>query len=191
MASEALPHLGQRSRSGDIQLEGLPQEAQKLVRGRFLFDLGVHLVVGEEGQGHLLRVAGAEDQGQHAGGEVLALLGERVDIGKAQFARLHLLLDFGGGLLTQDGLQGVSGDDCQTGVAVGRLLSWLHHHARCLQFNQGVVGLGLIHRHVNQQPGWLKVVQQRVDLVPQLEEAAFVSGDLSVLGSSRRSATEV
>ena len=89
----------------------------------------------------------------------------------------HLLLDLGGVLVADDVLEGVAGDQGEPGVALGGLLAGLHDHARRFEFDQGVVGVGLVDRDVDDQPGWLEVVQQRVDLTPQLEEAAVVAGD--------------
>ena len=86
------------------------------------------------------------------------------------------------------GLQGVAGDQGQPGVAVRRLLAGLHDDARRFEFDQGVVGLGLVHRDVDDQPGRLEVVQQGVDLSPQLEEAAVVAGD-GRLGEGQFAAT--
>jgi hypothetical protein len=57
------------------------------------------------------------------------------------------------------------------------LLAGLHNDARCLELDQGVVGLGLVLRDVDDQPGRLEAVQEGVDLATELEEAAVVAGD--------------
>ena len=50
------------------------------------------------------------------------------------------------------------------------------------QFDQGVVGPGLVHRDVDDQPGRLEVVQQVVDLVSQLRRSCRRSGRPSSRG---------
>ena len=48
---------------------------------------------------------------ENAGRDVLALVGQGVEVGQDELARLDLLLDLGGLVVAQEGLQGVAGDD--------------------------------------------------------------------------------
>ena len=61
--------------------------------------------------------------------------------------------------------------------------------ARCFEFNQGVVGLGLFDGNVDDKLWRFEDVEQRVDLSPQLEEAAVIAsdsraGDVEIFGDS-------
>ena len=90
-----------------------------------LLDLGVVAVAGEEGQGDFLRVAGAEDERDDALVEMsLPLLGQGVQVGQRELARLDLLLDLGGVLVAEERLEGVAGDERRAGccgwAAAGR-----------------------------------------------------------------------
>ncbi len=66
------------------------------------------MVTGEEGQGDLLRVAGAEDDREDAAS---GLVPEPVQVGQGQLARLDLFLGVGGPGLTQARLECVAGDE--------------------------------------------------------------------------------
>ena len=83
---------------------------------------------------------------------------EGVEVGQGQLARLDLLLDLGGVIVAQEGLQGVAGDDREPGVAGGRLLAGLHDDPGDLQLDEGVAGVRLVERDVDDQPGRLRAL---------------------------------
>ena len=58
-----------------------------------------------------------------------------------------------------EGTQGVACDQREAGVAVGGLLTGLDDDPSRLKLNQGVVGLALVHRDVDDQAGRVLVVQ--------------------------------
>ena len=91
------------------------------------------------------------------GRDVLALFREGVHVGQRELARIHLLLDLGSGLFTEDGLERIAGDDGQSGIPVRWLLSRLHDDACRLQFDQGVVRLGSVLWNVDDQ-AWRALV---------------------------------
>ena len=81
---------------------------------------GSHLVQGDlVAQGHVLRVAGAENDRDHPFGDILALGAQGVHVGQGELSCLDLSLDLGGVVLADDILQGVAGDNGKPGVAVG------------------------------------------------------------------------
>ena len=110
----------------------------------------------------------------------LPLSASFVEVSKRQFAILHLLLNFGGGLVADDGTESVPGDHSEAGVAIRRLLARLDDDACCLQFDQGVMGLGCVHWDIDDQTRRLLVVEKGVNLFPQHEEAVGVTGDLRI-----------
>jgi len=84
-------------------------------------------------------------------------------------------LDGGGDLRPEAGLarggeveQGVTRHQREPRVAVGGLLAGLDHDARRFEFDQGVVGLALVHRDVNDQAGRVQVVQEGIDFTAKL-----------------------
>ena len=174
MASQPVPHLGQREAVGEVDLDGRLQEVGEFATGGLLLDLGVEAAASHEAECGFLGIPGAEDEGENPG---VLLLADRIEVGEAQLARLHLLLDLGGVGFTTKGTQGVAGDEGEAGVAVGGLLTGLDDDARRFEFDQGVVGLALVHRDVDEQAGRVLVVQEGVDLTAKLEERAVVAGD--------------
>ena len=110
----------------------------------------------QECQGDFLRVGRAEDQRQHAGRNVLSLVGQGIQIGQRQLARLDLPFDFGNLILAQNRLEGIAGHDRQPGVAGWRLLPGLHDDPGAIEFDQGAVGFGSFNRHVDDQPRRLR-----------------------------------
>lgn len=143
------------------------------------FGSNVKAVAVEEGKGNLLRIAGAEDEGDHTLGYLSALVSQGVKVGQGQFSRFGLLLHVGGGFVAHDALQGVAGHDGQTGVARRRLLARLHDHAGSLQLDQRMMGLVLRHRHINHQTRGLFAVHELflVDLPAETNEATRIAED--------------
>ena len=134
-------------------------------------------------QGDFLRIAGAEDEGENPGcpsPSPIASRSARVSLPASTCFSTSAAFSS-----PRRALQGVAGDDGEPGVAVGRLLAGLHDDARRFEFDQGVVRLGLVHGNVDDQPGRFVVVEEGVDLPPQLEEAAVVTSARSCSGWSR------
>ena len=84
--------------------------AQFLLR-ILLGDFLIPLAAMEKCQGDFLRVGRSEDQRQKASRNVLSLVGQRVQIGQRQLARLHLPFDLGNLIFAQNRLEGIPGDD--------------------------------------------------------------------------------
>ncbi len=85
-----------------------------------------------------------------------------------------MLLDLGGVGVTSKGAQGIAGDEGEASVPARWLLSRLDDDTRRFEFGEGVVGLALVHRDVDEQAGRLHVVEQGIDLTSKLEEGAVV-----------------
>ena len=173
MASQPVPHLGQREAVGEVDLDGRLQKFGEFASGGFLLDLGVEASASHEAECGFLGIDGAEDEGENPG---VLLLADRIEVGEAKLARLHLLLDLGGAGIATQWSQRIAGDQREAGVAVGGLLTGLDDDARRFEFDEGVVGVALVHRNVDEQAGRVLVVQEGVDLTAKLEERAVETG---------------
>src|SRR5208283_983635 len=118
--------------------------------------LSVDTTTGEESEGGFLSVAGAKDEGENP---AILLLADDIEVGERQLACFNLLLDLGGVGVTTKGSQGIAGDEREPAVAAGGLLAGLDHDTRRFEFDEGMVGLSLVHRDVDDQAGWVYVVQ--------------------------------
>ena len=102
MTGGTLPGFGQTGPCGQVNAETGYQQGEQVRFGRFFLDFGVQSIAVEEGQCDILRVAGAENQGNHALGDSLAFLGQGIYVGEAQLAGLDLPLHLQGGIVAQN-----------------------------------------------------------------------------------------
>ena len=177
MASQPPAGVGEGRFGGELDVIGVLKEAKQFGGGGLLLDVGIVLVAGQKRQGHILGIGTAEDQSDDTGRDPRDFVRQLVEVGKRELAILHLLLDLGGGLVADDGTECVAGDHGEASVPIRRLLAGSHDDASSFQLNQGAVSLRLRHGHVDNQTRRLRVVEQMVDLAPQLEEAVGVASD--------------
>src|SRR5712691_832807 len=177
MTLQSLSDVRQRCMLWNRHLEGPFKEANQLLPCCFALDLVIERAAVEEGEGNLLRMGHAKNQRQYACRDILAFLCQCVEICERQFPGFDLFGDLGSSLVAEECFQRVASDNGQSGIAVRGLLAWLEDDASRFQLNKGIVGVASLLRHINDQPGWLLVIEQRVDVMPQLKKAAVVASD--------------
>ena len=147
----------------------------------------------EKREGDLLRVASAKDEGNHPLGNLATFVGQGIEVDQGQLSCFGLLFHVGSGIFAQNAFQGVAGHDGQSGVARRRLLAGLHDHTNRFQFDEGVMGLILSHRHIDHHAGGFFTVHEMllVYFPAQLDKTAFVAKHLGIGQGQRRKCSRI
>src|ERR1035441_2842198 len=175
MSPQPDPPIRQGFGGGEFDVKADLQQVTQFLLGLLLADFLIALAAMEKCQGDFLRVGRSEDQLQYAGRNI-ALFGQRVQIGQRQFASFHLPFDFGNLTLTENGFEGIASHNRQPGIAGRWLLPGLHDDPGAIEFDQGTIGFGALHRHVHDQARCLPFVEQMIHLFSQPKETAVVPG---------------
>src|SRR6266571_5107993 len=177
MTPQRLSDVRQRCMLWNRHLEGAFKEANQLLPCCFALDLVIERAAVEEGEGNLLRMGRAKNQRQDTCRDILAFVCQCIEVCERQFSGFDLFGDLGSSLITQEHFKRVASNNGQSGISIQGLLAWLEDDASRFQLNKGIVDVALILRHINDQAGWLLVIEQEVEVTPQLKKAAIVASD--------------
>ena len=176
LAGKSQAQLGRCDSGSQVASISRLQQESQLGHGLLVKQRIIQFCAAQECQGYLLRDAGVKDGGHNPTINAACPFGQCVELGKCQLSLIHLFHDGGDRLLAHQVFERVAGDDAQAGVAGWGLLARPQSDAGRGQFDQCIVGVSRVERHIDHQPRRVLFAQRIVDGLPQGKKAPFMDG---------------